>query len=162
MKIEQLVAVLVRFFVTYFMLVIIFQYGMTLAALVMQNQKIGVAGNGLIYATFAIVALLLVLVWVFALPIAKFMTPKGGTEIAAPVSIEKIEVVGISLLGLWLVVSSIPDLVQYGVYISSVDFASKRTSVSFYGNIAEFVVGIALLFGSGVLVTVLDKLRREI
>lgn len=161
MKIEQLVTVMIRLLVAYLLMVVIFQYGMTLSALAMQNHKIGVEGNLLIYATFAIVTVLLVLIFVFATRIARAITPKGEGMAALPMSGERLEVVGFSLIGLWLLATSLPDLVQYGVYISSIDAASKRTEIAFFGNVTQFAVGVLLVLCARKIVAWVNQLRGQ-
>lgn len=159
MKTEQLVAVAIRFFVIYLLLTVIFQYGMTLAALVMQNQRIGIAGNEVIIATFAVVLVLLAMIWAGAARLARRIIPGETAASATPVSIDRLEVVLLSLLGAWLAFSSLPDIVRYGVYIVSVDAASRRTEVGLYGHLAQLGVGMWLLLGSGGIARCLRRLR---
>ncbi len=85
MKLDQLVALLVRFFVMYLLLVVVFQYGITLTTLIKQNQQIDPTISRIFVSTFLILLLILGLLWYFALRVGKGIVPKDDGAAPTPV-----------------------------------------------------------------------------
>lgn len=161
MKADQLAALFVRFFVIYVLLIVVFQYGLTLSTLIMKHQHIGARGSVILLTTFFVLLAILGLLWRYALRIAQGIMPKGDAQHEVPLSLGRLEILGFSLIGLWAIVDSFPDILQYGIYISSLDAASARTKIAMYGHITQFMIGFGLFIGAKRLVQSLRALRDE-
>lgn len=161
MKLEQIVAVMVRVFVAYLFLVVVFQYGMTLATLIMQNQQIDPKVSRIFVATFFTLLLILGLLWRFALRVGRGIVPKGEASPTTPVTMERLEILGFSLVGVWAVVYTLPDFLQYGFYVYSLDAASTKTKIGLYGSMAQCLLGLGLMVGAAPLARGLQKLRER-
>lgn len=161
MKLEQLVALLVRFFVIYLLLVVVFQYGMTLTSLIMQNQHIDPKISRIFVSTFLILLVVLGLLWTFALRVGRGIVPKDDGATTTPVSMEKLEVLGFSLIGIWAVVYTLPEFLQYGFYVMNLDAASTKTKIGLYGSLAQCLIGLGLMIGARPLGRGLQRLRAK-
>ena len=160
MKIEQLTTVLVRFFAIFMLLTIIFHYGMAMSAIIMQNHKLDVEGNIVIFATFAVLLAAIGLLLYFAPAIARAIIPaKTSDEAAVNVSAERLETLFFSVVGLWLVVSAMPEIVQYTIYMLVMDAVSSKTEIGLFGQVVKMLTGLWLLIGSKGVVNTLRKLR---
>ena len=162
MKLDQLVALLVRFFVIYLLLVVVFQYGITLTTLIKQNQQIDPTISRIFVSTFLILLLILGLLWRFALRVGKGIVPKDDGAAPTPVSMEKLEVLGFSLIGLWAVVYTLPEFLQFSFYVMKLDAASSRTMIGLYGSMAQCLIGLGLMVGARPLGRLLRKLRGKL
>lgn len=159
MKLEQLVGTLVRLFVVYLLLVVVFQYGITLTTLIKQNQQIDPTISRIFVSTFFILLVILGLLWRFAARVGRGIVPKDEVAATTPVTMEKLEVLGFSLIGLWAVVYTLPEFLQYGFYVMKLDAASSKTMIGFYGSLAQCVIGLGLMIGARPLGRMLHKLR---
>lgn len=159
MKLEQIVAALVRIFVVYLLLVVVFQYGITLTTLIKQNQQIDPTVSRIFVATFFTLLLILGLLWRFALRVGRGIVPKDETTATTPVTMERLEVLGFSLVGLWAVVYTLPEFLQFGFYVLKLDAASSRTMIGLYGSLAQCLIGLGLMVGARPLARGLQKLR---
>ena len=159
MKLEQIVAVVVRMFVIYLLLVVVFQYGITLTTLIKQNQHIDPKISRIFASTFLILLVVLGLLWAFALRVGRGIVPKDDGATTTSVSMEKLEVLGFSLIGIWAVVYTLPEFLQYGFYVMNLDAASTKTKIGLYGSLAQCLIGLGLMIGARPLGRMLQKLR---
>lgn len=161
MKIDQIVAVMVRIFTAYLFLVVVFQYGMTLATLIMQNQHVDPKVSIVFVSTFFVLLAIIALLWFFAARVGRGIVPKSDATAATPVTMERLEVLGFALVGAWAVVYTLPDFLQYGFYVYSLDAASTKTKIGMYGSMAQCLLGLGLMVGAAPLARCLQKLRSS-
>jgi hypothetical protein len=125
--------------------------------------------------TVAVVVLLTVVVpvvaslllWFFPLTVAsKILPPLQAEEHVAPLGAHELHSVGISLIGLWVLATAIPDLVYWvslAYFIGRSEYAAATLPPDQLGGVvatvAEILVGMGLLFGSKGLAGLVRRFR---
>lgn len=153
MKKEEIVAIAVRLFAIY---LFVYAVRMVPGMVVLIQQQVDSIDFifGLVFLTsHLLVALLL---WVFALAIARKLLP-GGKAGKAPARLAAgdIQTVAFSVMGLWVLAMAIPEIFYWGSYIyqtSASGWRYRELSPENAGNIVstlvELAIGLWLLFGA--------------
>lgn len=165
---EQIVGLAVRLFAI-FLVVYTLRYAMSLVSFATLDPPDYVSSAFIVLFGLAPI-LIAILLWRFPLTIASILIPqiKAGTK---PVALGEVEaqVIAFSILGLWVLVSAIPDIFYWVTYvyrIKSVGFGQVRTELTpqniagIVSTIAQFILGVWLLLGSRGLVGMVQKLRH--
>lgn len=159
MKIDQLVALIVRLFVIYLFIGVIFRSGMMLVSLISQYE--GDINASTVGYAILLVSLLIVLglLWKYALYVAKKIIPSTDGAIKTSVSFEELETLCFTVLGFWVAMDSLVITVQYLLDIEFAKFSGATVEVHLFGYIGRLAVGIWLVLGSKGIVKTIRKLR---
>lgn len=110
--------------------------------------------------------LISVWVWFFPLTIASKLVPCiPESEEDKPITQHEFQAIGFSLIGLWVLTQSIPDIFSWGFYVYAImhsETAVEYSMEDFAGIVVtgvELVLGIFLLLGSKGLSGVIHKFR---
>jgi len=164
---EQIVGLAVRLFAI-FLVVYTLRYATSLVSFATLDPPDYVSSAFILL--FGLSPLLIaILLWRSPLTVASKLIPQtdAGTKPKALGEVEA-QVIAFSILGLWLLVSAIPDIFYWVTYvyrIKSIGFGGVRTELTpqyiagIASTIAELVLGAWLLFGSRGLVGLIRKFR---
>lgn len=153
MKKEEIVAIAVRLFAIF---LFVYAVRMVPGMVVLIRQEVESIDFifGLVFlASHLLVALLL---WVFALAIARTLLP-GGKPGKAParLALGDIQAVAFSVMGLWVLASAVPDIFYWGSFLYQTNVSGwgyRELSPENTGNIVstlvELAIGLWLLFGA--------------
>lgn len=161
MKLNQLVALIVRFFVIYLFLSIVFQNGMLLITLISQYKgKIGIEALG--YSVLLMTILIILgLLWKHALLIAKKIIPEEDGGIAKmALTLEDIQTLCFTVLGFWITIDSLVTTVQYILNIVWANQVGATMQVHLFGYAARLALGIWITLGAKSISKFILKLRE--
>lgn len=153
MTCKQFVALGVRLFCIW--LAIYLMTGMTSYWIAISQQPHnGTAGN-ILLAAIAVLALIVILLWLFPLTVARKLLPRSALDqsFSLPPH-EQIERAGFCLMGLWLLTHAVPGLIFDAVVTRLYHYsgATMELRPQDYAAIAEhlveLVLGLWLLFGA--------------
>lgn len=112
----------------------------------------------------ALTILLGVLLWLFPNTVTNKIV--GGSDQPSGFDLEKIQVIAFSVLGLYVLVRAVGDLVYWGSFMtmsSTIEPGGTLLSLDRYADLfatlAEFVLGLFLTFGSKGLSSLVAKVR---
>lgn len=152
---NQCVALGVRLFAIWLVIDIIEGAPGAYAFLAQGGSPVPAGIVALLVATSTILVLLAILLWIFPLATARQLLPRAAQEQSiAPPAAESIERAGFCLLGLWLLVRTLPELVFDGVrlYLYFTPGSPLAPRPDDYAGMAahgiELVLAIWLLLGA--------------
>ena len=118
--------------------------------------------GGAIVLSLLSVALLF---WLFPIRIAKFIVPKGiEGEFNLSFTAEQLEVLLLSLLGVWILIDAVPQLAQLAVWMTRVKIGGEDPTSGFEGlvlRLIQIAIGVLLLLRSVGIRKVVNALRTR-
>lgn len=165
---EQIVGLAVRLFAV-FLVVYTLRYAMSLVSFATLDPPDYVSSAFIVLIGLSPI-LIAIFLWRFPLAVASKLIPQTDAS-TKPGALDEVEfqVTAFSILGLWVLVSAIPDIFYWVTYvyrIKNIGFGQVRTELtpqniaSITSTIAEFILGVWLLLGSKGLVGMVRKLRH--
>jgi hypothetical protein len=152
MQREHFVAVAIRLFAI-FVVIYTLRYGASLLPFVGSSEA--ARATWTFFAFFAIPPLLTAaILWLFPLSLARALLPKGtATETKTAWSIADVQIVALSVLGVWVLATALPDVFHWVVYGHLMTkYQLGELSPENMGNIwataIELVIGFWLVFGA--------------
>ena len=165
MKIDQVVALLVRVFAVYLLSIILFNA--VASALAFSNYGQGAAHIPPVafFGLFVLLTIVAVL-WFCPLLIARSVMPKSDApDSKINVSYDDLAALCFGLLGLWIAVGACADLLRHVFLLAKTEWASAGTMrVSrAYGNLLEYavqlVMGCLIFCGAGKIAALARRMR---
>ena len=135
---QQIVALAVRLFSIWLCLTTLQMIAIGRAMLASVSND---AGYG-VYAMAALIALVAILLWMFPLSVAHKLVPKTHHDNVLTMPARSAVAAGAVILGLWAVISTIPNVVATLALISSDDGSSIYRQLLASGRIAELFANL--------------------
>lgn len=152
MQREHLVAVAIRVFAI-FVVVYTLRFGANLVPLIGDSEP--VRASWTFFAFFAVPPLLAAaLLWLFPLSLARALLPKvTATETKTAWGIDDVQVVALSVLGVWVLATALPDVfhwIVYGYLMNKYQLGelSPENMGNVWATAIELVIGFWLVFGA--------------
>lgn len=161
---EDLVAVAARLFSVYLAVTAIF----FLASLVSMNyHEAGTVPLASIIAAAIVAFIVCALLWFFPLSIARRLLPAmRDSESGIPIGLSNVLSIGLTLLGVWLLAQSVPDVIYWSIYWKFAHASGDPSMALQAPEIARMVsagarlvIAILLIVGSARLQHMLHRLR---
>jgi hypothetical protein len=162
---EQIVGLAIRLFAV-FLFIYILRYAGSLLPYLDDSSSYKISGIFIILtALFPILGA--ALLWFFPITIAKKLIPDiKYKEPTKTIKSGEIELVALSILGIWVLTSAIPDVVRWATFVYIVKNSEMGSTKIPPDNIAyiiativELVIGFWLLFGSKGIIGVIRRMR---
>lgn len=162
MKLEQLVALIVRFFVLYVSFFVVFEYGMILVVQIAQYEGIinrSTAGFALLLVVLLVMGGLL---WKYPLWVARKIIPEtGGEPVKISLTFEQLQTLGFTLLGFWIAADSLVVALQVLLNVEVAKLHGAELQVRLFGYLARLVLGIWIILGANGISRVILRLRGK-
>lgn len=156
-KLEQIVAVVVRCFLIYLMLVVGFQYVMLIGTFMSQSSLSGAAF--FLLASLAIYVVLIVAMYK-APTIARKIMPNADTAVVKmSISPQQMEVICLRVIGIWLAADSLAEFASLLFHVSGSDGRGSFVDLRLTEYGLRVLIGIALALGAQGLSNAIRKLR---
>lgn len=161
MKLDQLVALIIRLFAVYFSLTVFFQSVGSFAAAAIEMDafvRTFVIGQAI---QLGAMAAMLALLWRFPLFLARRIIPKGKDSLVRlTVTADELQTLGFSFIGFYVLLDSFLDIVSNVVFAHK-EHGGLSMEVHFTSDVVRFIVGFLILFGARGFTRAVKRLRGE-